>query len=116
MHFNVEVKVRGCLCIAMMGSLWRSVPLVWHVDSRSCCNYYGPLDCARRCAILAIHSYLLAHFDSNCDTGSGRQGSLVGWHAVLVQVGSSARETWLAILQVTKCSRNKLMLGSNFRE
>ena len=47
MHFNMEAKVRGFLCIAMKGSLWRSVPPVRRVRSRSCCNYYGPLDCAR---------------------------------------------------------------------
>ena len=44
MHFNVEVKVRGRLCIAMKGSLRRSVPPVRCVRSRSC---YGPLDCVR---------------------------------------------------------------------
>ena len=47
MHFNVEAKVRGCLCIAMKGSLWRSVPPVWRVRSRSCYNCYDPLDCVR---------------------------------------------------------------------
>ena len=47
MHFNAEAKVRGCLCITMKGSLWRPVPPVRRVRSRSCCNYYGPLDCVR---------------------------------------------------------------------
>ena len=38
MHFNVEAKVRGSLCIVTKGSLWRSVPLVRRVHSRSCCK------------------------------------------------------------------------------
>ena len=62
MHFNVEAKVRGCLCIAMKGSLWRSVPPVQHVH------------CVRDDVLCVRYTLndLLAHFVSNCDTGGGR--------------------------------------------
>ena len=81
-------KVRGCLCIAMKGTLWRSVPPVRRVRSTSCCNYNGPFDCVRDDVLCAATCWL----------------TLRDWRwpwlirvpcgmAVLVQVGSSARET-----------------------
>ena len=51
-------KVRGYLCIAMKGSLWRSVPPVRRVRSTSCCNYYGPFDCVRDDVLCAATCWL----------------------------------------------------------
>ena len=86
MHFNVEAKVRGCLCIAIKGSLWRSVPPVMRVHWRSCYNYYDRLDCMRddvlcvryaaNCWLSLLATVRLAVFDK----GSLRDGStFTGW-------------------------------------
>ena len=80
MHFYVEAKVRGCgcLCIAMKGSLWRSVLPVRRVRSRSCCNY-GPLDCVHQgqCAMCAIRRLTLLATVTLAVADKGP--SLVGW-------------------------------------
>ena len=90
MHFNVEAKGNRLLVHCHEGSLWRSVPPVRRVRSRSCCNYYGPFDCVRDDVLCAATCWL----------------TLRDWRwpwlirvpcgmAVLVQVGSSARDTYM---------------------
>ena len=88
MHFNVEAKGKRLLVHCHEGKPMAISAAVRHVRSRSCCNYYGPFDCVRDDVLRAANCWLTLR--------DWRRPWLIKvpcGMAVLVQVGSSARET-----------------------